>query len=327
MALTATDQRIGTPQAAHAAWPVGGFSAQRRCTGPLASAMSGGARAPPAHQRGRRWEHQQQGGAGRAGRPDPVSPARRAGCSRGADRRGRPDPTRFIRSPRGNYLRLRRRSASSGTRWMGRARSRSWPRRPLSPSSSCCRSTIFDNAQAEGFLTDQPVGIYRALGQTMVERTPEGWGRRILRLLSERRWQIRSIDSIYETIYNTFGWLFFTRVFALIWALVAIAGLGAFICCCAAREPAPAVRGRQLRADRAGGALGGVAGGLPAARERPRASGRALSSRSARRRHYALLRHMPAFFVDTSDIWRSPRQGAHPGFTPALCPTCLAIRN
>ncbi len=112
---------------------------------------------------------------------------------------------------------------------------------------------------------------------------------------------------MYEAIYNSFGWLFFTRVFALIWALVALAGLAAFILL---------LRGagqRQLFA--AGGSAPIELAALWLAllvafllHESAHALAVKHFHRELRGGGIMLYFGMPAFFVDTSDIWRSPRR-------------------
>ncbi len=79
-----------------------------------------------------------------------------------------------IRSPRGNYLRLTPPQRElwqqmDGTRTVAQLATQAFVTfKQLLPVGD-----LVTTLKAEGFLIDQPVGIYRALGQTMVERTPK----------------------------------------------------------------------------------------------------------------------------------------------------------
>src|SRR5207247_6217732 len=119
-----------------------------------------------------------------------------------------------IRSPHGNYLRLTPPQRElwremDGTRTVAQLATQAFIQfKQLLPVGDLV-TTLKD----EGFLNDRPVGVYHALDKVMEERTAEGWGRRVLRVLAGKTWQIQNINGIYGAIYRTFGWLFFTRVF------------------------------------------------------------------------------------------------------------------
>ncbi|MFL5800956.1 MAG: cyclic nucleotide-binding protein, partial [Roseiflexaceae bacterium] len=213
-----------------------------------------------------------------------------------------------IRSPRGNYLRLTPPQRElwhqmDGTHTVAQLATQAFVKfKQLLPVGD-----LVTTLKAEGFLIDQPVGVYHALDQTVEARSPEGWGRRVLRVLAGQRWQIRTIDGIYGAIYNAFGWIFFTRAFAAVWVLVALAGLAAFILLLLGA-------GQQQLFTVVGSAPLELAALWVALllsfllHESAHALTVKHYDRTLRGGGVMLYFGMPAFFVDTSDIWRSPRR-------------------
>ncbi|MEO7913371.1 MAG: cyclic nucleotide-binding domain-containing protein, partial [Roseiflexaceae bacterium] len=163
--------------------------------------------------------------------------------------------------------------------------------------------------RTEGFLVDQPIGVYHNLVMAMEARTAEGWGRRVLRTLSNKTWQFKNIDSFYSAIQHGFGWLFFTPVFLVFWALVALAGLGAFVALLLGYGTPPAVvnsgTSRPVLVELA--ALWCALLVSFFLHESAHALTVKHYQRNLRAGGLMLYFGMPAFFVDTSDIWRSPR--------------------
>lgn len=161
----------------------------------------------------------------------------------------------------------------------------------------------------EGFLVERPVNIYTTLESGLEQRTAEGWGRRVLRTLASQTWHIPNIDAIYTSIYRTIGWVFFTPLFYVIWALVIVAGLIAFGSLFQ-QGIAPTYEILSLN--------GSVLLGLAALWAMLLVSFVLHeSSHALAVKHYRRILHgggimlyygMPAAFIDTSDIWRSPRR-------------------
>lgn len=213
-----------------------------------------------------------------------------------------------IRSPRGNYLRL---TPEQRELWHRMDGSRSVAQLATEGFLEFKRllpvGELVAALRGEGFLVDQPVGVYRSLGSSLVERTPEGWGRRVLRFLTGATWQLRSIDGFYDAIHRAAGWAFFTPVFVGIWALVALAGLAAFVLLLL--DPGR----RQLFAAEAPLPLEIAALWLGIGislflHESAHALAVKHYGRTLRGGGAMLYFGAPAFFVDTSDIWRSPRR-------------------
>jgi putative peptide zinc metalloprotease protein len=213
-----------------------------------------------------------------------------------------------IRSPRGNYLRLTEPQRElwhqmDGARTVAQLATQAFLKfKQLLPVGD-----LVTALRDEGFLTDQPVGVYRNVGLAMEARTAEGWGRRVLRALTGKTWQLHSIDSFYSRIYRAAGWLFFTPVFLVIWALAALAGLGAFVALLLGYATAPAVvNSRAVPVE-----LVAVWCALLISfflHESAHALTVKHFGRALRSGGMMLYFGMPAFFVDTSDIWRSPRR-------------------
>ena len=210
-----------------------------------------------------------------------------------------------MRSPRGSYLRLTPEQRllwhrMDGTHTVGQLATEGFLEfKQLLPVGDLVAALY-----ADGFLTERPVGINRLLAEQLEATTAEGWGRRALRFLTGQRFEIKNIDGIYTAVYRWVGWLFFTPIFLGIWLVVALSGFAAFI--------------RLLVVPEAGGAAtGGVvaqAAWLWVALLTSfllHESAHALAVKHFRRMLRGggamLYFGAPAFYVDTSDIWRSPR--------------------
>src|SRR5262245_1986777 len=108
-----------------------------------------------------------------------------------------------IRSPRGNYLRLTAPQRElwhqmDGTRTVANLATQAF----ITVKQLLPVGELVTTLKQEGFLIDQPIGIYRGLGQANQARTAEGWGRRVLRTLAGQTWQFKNIDPIYSAIYR-----------------------------------------------------------------------------------------------------------------------------
>ena len=216
-----------------------------------------------------------------------------------------------IRSPHGNYLRLTDLQRElwhqmDGTHTVAQLATQAFLKfKQLLPVGD-----LVTALRTEGFLDDQPVGVYHNLSTAMEARTAEGWGRRVLRTLASKTWQFKNIDGFYSAIQRAFGWLFFTPVFLVIWALVALAGLGAFVALLLGYGAPPAVvnsgTSRPVLVELA--ALWCALLVSFFLHESAHALTVKHYRRSLRSGGLMLYFGMPAFFVDTSDIWRSPRR-------------------
>jgi putative peptide zinc metalloprotease protein len=217
-------------------------------------------------------------------------------------------PLTIIRSPRGNYLRLTAPQRElwhqmDGTRTIAQLATQAFVKfKQLLPVGE-----LTTTLKQEGFLVDQPVGIYHELNQALEQHTAEGWGRRIFRSLTGYTWRISGLDRFYTALYRAFGWVFFTRAFLVLWILVGLGGLSAFILLLLGARPA------LLFSSNGSAPLQLAALWLALLSSfLLHESAHALAVKQYRRelRGGGLMLYfgMPAFFVDTSDIWRSPRR-------------------
>ena len=212
-----------------------------------------------------------------------------------------------IRSPRGNYLRLTAPQREiwhqmDGTRTVAQLATQAFLKfRQLLPIGE-----LVTALRDEGFLTDRPVGVYRGVASALDARMPEGWGRRVLRALSGKTWQLDRIDQLYGAIDRVFGRLLFTPAFAAIWGAVSLAGLLAFALMLVGIRPAPALVSGAVPLDLA--TLWVVVLLSILLHESAHALAVKHFGRTLRSGGVMLYFGLPAFFVDTSDIWRSPRR-------------------
>lgn len=212
-----------------------------------------------------------------------------------------------IRSPRGNYLHLTEPQREiwhqmDGTRTVAQIATGAFLKfKQLLPVGDLA-TTLRD----EGFLTDQPVGLYRALAGSLEARTAEGWGRRVLRALSGATWRIERIDALYAALYRAGGWALFTPAFLVIWAVLALAGLGTFVALLLGfGHPLPLLGSAGISFELV--ALWCALLVSFVLHESAHALTVKHYGRELRSGGLMLYFGMPACFVDTSDIWRSPR--------------------
>ncbi len=212
----------------------------------------------------------------------------------------------IIRSPRGNYLRLTTAQRDlwrqmDGTRTVAQLATQAF----LQTKQLLPVGELVAALRAEGFLTDQPAGVYRALAAGLEARTAEGWGRRLLRRLTRATWALPNIDGFYAAIYRAAGWLLFSWPFAALWLALALVGLGAFAALLLGAGAPPVLSSASLPFELALLWLALLLSFF--LHESAHALAVKHYGRDLRSGGLMLYFGMPAFFVDTSDIWRAPR--------------------
>ncbi|MBC8333277.1 MAG: hypothetical protein H8E28_14950, partial [Anaerolineae bacterium] len=161
--------------------------------------------------------------------------------------------------------------------------------------------------EANGFLVATRGDIYqqtaRSLGQARARQT---W-QKLVRAFTQTTFSIHNIDGLLARFYAGGIFLLYTRVAQVLMALVTLAGLGAF--------GYHAVRGNFSLLRGANGELTLGLIGLYLAQfcaillhEAAHAFTVRHYGRQVRRAGFMLYFGMPAFFVDTSDIWMEPRK-------------------
>ena len=213
----------------------------------------------------------------------------------------------IIRSPRGNYLRLTDPQREiwhqmDGAHTVAQLATQGFLKfKQLLPVGD-----LVTALRDEGFLTDRPVGVYRGIAAALEARTAEGWGRRIVRALAGKSWRFEQIDGFYSAIYRAGGWALYTWPFAALWGAVALVGLGVFVALLLGAGAPPKV----LNSTALPFELVALWCALLVAfflHESAHALTVKHFGRELRSGGLMLYFGTPAFFVDTSDIWRSPR--------------------
>ncbi len=211
-----------------------------------------------------------------------------------------------IRSPRGTYLRL---TPAQRELWHQMDGQRTVAQLGVAAFLQFKQllpvGELVTTLRQEGFLTETPVGLYAGLAQRLDERTAEGWGRRLLRALTGHRWHFASIDGFYGALYRWGARMLFTPLFMALWAVVGLGGLVAFALLLLGQQP------RFASAEALGWDLAGLWAALLLSFFLHE-SAHALAVKHFRRTLYSggvmLYFGVPAFFVDTTDIWPAPRR-------------------
>jgi putative peptide zinc metalloprotease protein len=162
--------------------------------------------------------------------------------------------------------------------------------------------------RSEGFLTDPATRVYSNLNETLQANTAEGLGQRLWRFFTGQTWTIKNIDGAYATLYRSVGRFLFTTPFAMLWAFVSLAGLAAFIALLTDPDTPQIITTGALTTPLEFVVLWLALLFSFVLHE----SAHALAVKHYGRTLYSgglmLYFGMPAAFVDTSDIWRSPRR-------------------
>ncbi len=215
----------------------------------------------------------------------------------------------IVRSPCGNYLRLTEAQhevwrAMDGTRTISELGLAAFRQHGLILPIG----ELVASLKAEGLLFDQPIGVYRMINEALARGTTGAWGRRLRRVLTGATLALPGIDGLYDTLYRWGGRLFFTRIFAFLAGVIALIGIIAFgLAMSSGSETYEIIRLNDS-----------VTLGLTAlwavtllsfvVHESAHALAVKHFGRTLSRGGVMLYYGLPAAFVDTSDIWRSPRR-------------------
>ncbi|MGQ9526241.1 MAG: cyclic nucleotide-binding domain-containing protein [Chloroflexus sp.] len=208
-----------------------------------------------------------------------------------------------LRSPGGHYLRLSPAEreiwqAMDGTQTIAQLAMMGFVRfKQLLPVAG-----LVETLRAQGFLVDHPVGIYRHIRARLEQHTAEGWGQHLLRLTHGHTFTLSHTDDVFELLYRWGGRWLFNRVFAILLGIICVIGL---LCYFLPGKQIELIGNESFALDvlLLGVALfvtltlHEIAHGLTV-----KHFGRQVS-----RAGIMLYFGMPAAFVDTGDIWLSPR--------------------
>ena len=166
---------------------------------------------------------------------------------------------------------------------------------------------LLDQLQQKGFIEDPLLDVYGAVDVSMARRKANVWWRRALGAFLNKEFAIQGIDGLITTSYRRFGRVLFTRPVQALLLIVALAGGVAFVA--ATRAGAYSVF------TGAGGLL--IVGVVTLyvlqfltllIHEWSHAVTTKHYRREVRKGGFLLYMGLPAAFVDTTDIWLSPRR-------------------
>jgi hypothetical protein len=166
---------------------------------------------------------------------------------------------------------------------------------------------LLGQLEARGFLAAEHINIYANTAASLGGERGKTLARRVLKAFGEISISIRGIDGFITRLYRGGAFLVFKRPVQIVMLLVTLAGFGAFL--------------YQMQAGTFSVVKGGgehVATGLVALYIAQifsillHESSHALTckhyGREVRRAGFLIYLGMPAFFVDTTDIWMEPRR-------------------
>jgi hypothetical protein len=166
---------------------------------------------------------------------------------------------------------------------------------------------LLERLQQQGFIEDPLINVYGAVDESMARQRANVWWRRLLSAFLNKEFAIQGIDDLVTRTYRWGGRLLFTPPFQVAFLLMALAGAGAFFV--HMRSGAYSVftgAGQEL-----------VIGLITLyvlqfvtllLHEWAHAVTTKHFRREVRKGGFLLYLGMPAAFVDTTDIWMSPRR-------------------
>jgi putative peptide zinc metalloprotease protein len=171
-------------------------------------------------------------------------------------------------------------------------------------------TALVDELRASGFLTDKPVGVYRQATEQLDARDWSHPWQRLAHAFVEQEFYLKDIDRYVKLAYHWGGRLLFFWPVLILSALLALVGLAAFVTLIQRQN------GYAVIAPENSSAVGYLAGVLAlllinAVMIFIHESAHALTTkhfgREIRRGGLMIYYGMPAFFVDTVDVWLEPK--------------------
>ena len=162
-------------------------------------------------------------------------------------------------------------------------------------------STLLEELKSNQFLTEQPVGIYKHLRSQLENSRPQGQLARVVQSFLDKQFVMGGLDDWLTNLYRRAAWLIFTRPAQVLWLVVSLAGLVCF---------SRVMLGNQYGIISIGGSyLLGIISLIFVymlsifIHELSHALTVKHYGREVIRGGAMVYFGMPAFFVDTSDIW------------------------
>jgi putative peptide zinc metalloprotease protein len=162
-------------------------------------------------------------------------------------------------------------------------------------------ATLVEGLKSRCMLTDQPVDVYQHVRGQLQRRRLSHRLTDIARGFLQMAFAIRGLDPVMDAIYRRGGWLLFTRPLQALFPVVSVAGLVLFAHLSRTARYGLVTIGGSYR----WGVIGLVAANLAAifVHELSHALTVKHYGRELRRGGFMLYFGLPAFFMDTTDIW------------------------
>jgi putative peptide zinc metalloprotease protein len=162
-------------------------------------------------------------------------------------------------------------------------------------------ASLVQELKGSFFLTDQPVDIYQRVRERLAARSLTYRLNQVAEIFVEKQFALSGLDGALGVIYRSVGWILYTTPMQILYVLVSVSGLYFFF---------RAFRTGQFGVVTiAGSYTWGIIGLLVAElasillHEMSHALTVKHYGREVRRGGFMLYFGMPAFFVDTTDIW------------------------
>jgi putative peptide zinc metalloprotease protein len=170
-------------------------------------------------------------------------------------------------------------------------------------------TALVDELRAEGFLTDRPVGVYQQAAEQLAERDWSHRWRRLARAFLEQEFYLDGVDRYVTLAYRLGGRVFFFKPVLGLLTLLALIGFVAFVVLLQRGTYAILAPGDSTVLAYVAGLLSLLLINLVMIfiHESAHALTTKHFGREVRRGGVMIYYGMPAFFVDTVDIWLEPK--------------------
>lgn len=162
-------------------------------------------------------------------------------------------------------------------------------------------ATLVEGLKANLFLAEQPANVYQQVRGQLQRRRPAHRLAQVWQAFLEKQFAISGLDSLLSGVYRWGGWLLFTRPLQIICLIVSAVGLYLFVQALNAGTYGVVTIAGSYRL----GVIGLIVANLGAffVHEMAHALTVKHYGREVRRGGFMIYLGMPAFFVDTMDIW------------------------
>ncbi len=162
-------------------------------------------------------------------------------------------------------------------------------------------ATLVGELKANLFLTEQPVNIYQQVGHQLQRRRPTHRLGRIWQAFLQKQFAIKGLDRLVGWLYRWGGWLLFTWPLLVLYLVLSTLGLYCFAKALNAGSFGVVTIAGSYRL----GVIGLIVANLVSilVHEISHALTVKHYGREVRRGGFMIYFGMPAFFVDTTDIW------------------------